>query len=56
VRRFGIIGPLDECTERLQEIVDLGLANVYIGTRAVGVDLDEENALRIGRELLPLVR
>ena len=41
---------------RLAEIARLGLANVYIGTRAVGVDIDEENTLRIGRELLPLVR
>jgi len=52
VRRFGIIGPADECAERLQEIVDLGLSNVYIGTRSVGVDLDEENTLHIGREVL----
>jgi hypothetical protein len=29
---------------------------VYIGTRAVGVDLDERNANRIGREVLPLAR
>jgi 5,10-methylenetetrahydromethanopterin reductase len=56
VKRFGIIGPVEECAVRLAEILELGLANVYIGTRAVGVDLDEENALRIGRELLPLVR
>ena len=52
IRRFGIIGPAGECAERLQEIVELGLANVYIGTRSVGVDLDEENTLRIGREVL----
>jgi 5,10-methylenetetrahydromethanopterin reductase len=56
VKRFGIIGPAAECAERLGEIVELGLANVYIGTRAVGVDLDEENAMRIGHELLPSVR
>jgi 5,10-methylenetetrahydromethanopterin reductase len=53
---FGIIGTVEECAERLRAIVDLGLANVYIGTRAVGVDIDEQNTLRIGRELLPLVR
>jgi 5,10-methylenetetrahydromethanopterin reductase len=52
VERFGIIGPADDCAERLEEILELGLANVYIGTRSVGVDLDEENTLRIGRELL----
>ena len=55
IMRFGIIGPAGECAERLQEIVDLGLANVYIGTRSVGVDLDEENTLRIGREVLSQV-
>jgi 5,10-methylenetetrahydromethanopterin reductase len=52
VMRFGIIGPADECAERLQAIADLGFANVYIGTRGVGVDLEEENTLRIGREVL----
>jgi 5,10-methylenetetrahydromethanopterin reductase len=56
IRRFGIIGPAGECAQRLQEIVELGLANVYIGTRSVGVDLDEENTLRIGREVLRALR
>lgn len=56
IERFGIIGPSTECAERLDAIVELGLSNVYIGTRAVGVDLDEENALRIGCELLTRVR
>jgi 5,10-methylenetetrahydromethanopterin reductase len=55
-RRFGIIGPAEHCVERLEEILALGLANVYVGTRSVGVDLDEENALRIGREVLARVR
>ena len=52
IRRFGIIAPAAECVERLAEIVELGLANVYIGTRSVGIDLDEENTLRIGHEVL----
>jgi 5,10-methylenetetrahydromethanopterin reductase len=56
VERFGIIGPAAECAERLEEIVELGLTNVYIGTRSVGVDLDEENTLRIGREVLSRLR
>jgi 5,10-methylenetetrahydromethanopterin reductase len=56
VERFGIIGSADACAERLQPIVDLGLANIYIGTRSVGVDLDEANTLRIGREVLSRVR
>jgi len=29
---------------------------VYIGTRGVGIDLEEVNTRRIGREVLPLVR
>jgi 5,10-methylenetetrahydromethanopterin reductase len=53
---FGIIGPPEECVERLAEICDLGLANVYIGTRSVGVDLAEENTLRVGREVLSRIR
>jgi 5,10-methylenetetrahydromethanopterin reductase len=56
MRRFGIIGRADHCVERLEEILELGLANVYVGTRAVGVDLDEENTLRIGREVLSRLR
>jgi 5,10-methylenetetrahydromethanopterin reductase len=56
VMRFGIIGAADECVERLEEIVELGLANIYIGTRSVGADLDEENTLRIGREVLSRLR
>ena len=54
--RFGIIGSAEHCIERLEEILELGLANVYVGTRSVGVDLDEENALRIAREVLARVR
>ena len=56
IQSFGIIGPADECAERLCEIAELGLANIYIGTRSVGVDLAEENTLRIGREVLGRLR
>jgi 5,10-methylenetetrahydromethanopterin reductase len=56
IDRFAIAGPAEYCAERLRELVDLGIQRVYIGTRAVGVDLDERNADRIGREVLPLVR
>jgi alkanesulfonate monooxygenase SsuD/methylene tetrahydromethanopterin reductase-like flavin-dependent oxidoreductase (luciferase family) len=56
VKAFGVIGSPEECAERLAPILELGLAHVYIGTRAVGVDLEEENALRIGRDLLPRLR
>jgi len=53
---FGIVATADDCVERLLEICDLGLSNVYIGTRSVGVDLAEENTLRIGRDVLGRVR
>jgi alkanesulfonate monooxygenase SsuD/methylene tetrahydromethanopterin reductase-like flavin-dependent oxidoreductase (luciferase family) len=56
VREFGVIGSAEECARRLAPIVELGLAHIYIGTRAVGVDLEEANALRIGRDLLPRLR
>ena len=39
-----------------QEIIELGITRFMIGTRAVGVDLDESNAIRIGREVFPLLR
>ena len=56
IDRFAIAGPAKYCADRLREIVDLGIDRVYIGTRAVGVDLHERNASRIGREVLPLLR
>ena len=56
VERFGIIGRAEHCAERLQAILDLGITRIYIGTRSVGVDLEERNTLRLGREVLPLLR
>jgi 5,10-methylenetetrahydromethanopterin reductase len=56
VDRFGIVGSAEHCAARLREIVDVGISRVYIGTRAVGVDLEERNTLRLGREVLPLLR
>jgi 5,10-methylenetetrahydromethanopterin reductase len=56
IDQFAIAGSAAYCAERLQEIADLGVSRIYVGTRAVGVDLDERNAERIGREVLPLVR
>jgi 5,10-methylenetetrahydromethanopterin reductase len=53
---FAIAGSAEYCAERLAEIAELGFERVYIGTRAVGVDLDEENTQRIGREVLALLR
>jgi 5,10-methylenetetrahydromethanopterin reductase len=56
VDRFSIVGSAEYCAERLQDIVDLGFHHIWIGTKAVGVDLKERNALRIAREVFPLVR
>jgi 5,10-methylenetetrahydromethanopterin reductase len=56
IDQFAIAGPAEYCAERLREIVDLGIRRIYIGTRAVGVDLGERNAARIGTEVLPLLR
>jgi 5,10-methylenetetrahydromethanopterin reductase len=56
IDQFAIAGPPGYCAERLREIIDLGIGRILIGTRAVGVDLEEANAERIGREVLPLVR
>jgi 5,10-methylenetetrahydromethanopterin reductase len=56
IERFAIAGPPERCAERLQEIVDIGLDRIWIGTKGVGVDLHERNARRIAREVLPLVR
>jgi 5,10-methylenetetrahydromethanopterin reductase len=56
IDQFGIAGSPEYCAERLREIAALGIARIYIGTRAVGVDLAERNAEHIGREVLPLLR
>ena len=56
IDRFGIVGDAEHCARRLQGILDLGIERIYIGTRGVGADIDEENTRRIGRYVLPLVR
>ena len=53
---FAIAGQAGYCAMRLREIAGLGFERIYIGTRAVGVDLDERNAERIGREVLTEAR
>lgn len=56
IDRFAIIGDAEYCAQRLQQLVDVGLDRVWIGTKGVGVDIRERNAERIGREVLPLIR
>jgi 5,10-methylenetetrahydromethanopterin reductase len=53
---FAIAGDPAYCAQRISEIEQLGIKRLYIGTRSVGVDLDERNAHRIATEVLPLVR
>jgi 5,10-methylenetetrahydromethanopterin reductase len=56
IDRFAIVGPAEDCAARLQEIVDLGFDRILVGTHTVGVDLEERNTERIGREVLPMLR
>ena len=56
IDRFGIVGSAEHCAERLQQILDVGITRIYIGTRGVGIDLEERNTRRIGREVLPLLQ
>src|SRR4051794_28420920 len=56
IDRFGIVGDAEYCARRLQEVLDLGVERIYIGTRGVGADIEEENTRRIGRDVLPVVR
>ena len=56
IDRFAIVGSSDHCAERLKEIADLGLRRIYIGTRAVGVDLEERNTRSIGLHVLSQLR
>jgi len=56
IDQFAIAGTPEYCAERLQEIIDVGVSRIFIGTRAVGVDLEESNSDRVGREVLPLLR
>ena len=56
IDQFAIAGSAEHCAERLQEIIELGITRFMIGTRAVGVDLDESNANRVAREVFPLLR
>lgn len=56
IDRFAIVGSPDYCAQRLTEISDLGFRRIYIGTRAVGVDLEERNTRNIGLHVLSRLR
>lgn len=53
---FAIAGEPEYCAQRLGEIVDLGFERIYLGTRGVGVDVDEDNTSRVAREVLSRLR
>jgi 5,10-methylenetetrahydromethanopterin reductase len=55
---FAIAGGPDQCTERLQELIDLGLDHVYvIGGAATQSPLDVlEGEKRLAREVIPRLR
>ena len=55
VGRVAIVGGPGPCADGLRAIVAPGIRRIYIGTRSVGVDLEERNTEVIGREVLPLV-
>jgi 5,10-methylenetetrahydromethanopterin reductase len=52
--RFAIVGPPAYCAERLQELIELGVWRIVIGTTSVGET--EKNACLIADHVFPLVR
>ena len=52
IDQFAIVGSPDDCAQRLEAIAALGFARIYIGTRAVGVDLEEGNTRNVGLQVL----
>jgi 5,10-methylenetetrahydromethanopterin reductase len=52
--RFAIVGPPSYCADRLQELIELGVWRIVIGTTSVGET--ERNASLIAEHVFPLVR
>lgn len=55
LRRFCIIGPPDECIERLHQLIDLGLAHLIIvgGSRDIDAAVRERSDHLVAKEVLP---
>lgn len=53
---FAIAGEADYCADRLRQIIEIGFERIYIGTRGVGIDIEETNTRRIGRDVLSRLR
>jgi 5,10-methylenetetrahydromethanopterin reductase len=56
VDRFAVVGDPRECADRLSEIAGLGINRLVLLTRVPTTDPDEDNATRVGRYVLPLVK
>jgi 5,10-methylenetetrahydromethanopterin reductase len=58
LRRFCIIGPPEECTRRLCQLIDLGLSHVVVvgGSRDTDAAVRERSDHLVAREVLPAVR
>jgi 5,10-methylenetetrahydromethanopterin reductase len=56
--RFRVIGSLDECTERLCRLVELGLSHLVIvgGSRDIDATVRERSDHLVAREVLPAVQ
>jgi alkanesulfonate monooxygenase SsuD/methylene tetrahydromethanopterin reductase-like flavin-dependent oxidoreductase (luciferase family) len=58
IDEFGIVGPSEECAERLLELAALGLSRVVVngGSRGADPSLMLEAGQRFAEEVIPLVR
>jgi 5,10-methylenetetrahydromethanopterin reductase len=55
VDRFAIVGTPEECAERFQEIIDLGVDRFLVLTRVPTTDLGETNSSNLAQHVLPLL-
>jgi 5,10-methylenetetrahydromethanopterin reductase len=58
LRRFCVIGPPDECVERLHQLIGLGLSHLVIvgGSRDLDVAVRERSDHLVAKELLPALQ
>jgi 5,10-methylenetetrahydromethanopterin reductase len=58
LRRFCVIGSPDKCTERLCQLVDLGLSHLVIvgGSRDIDVGVRERSDYLVAKEVLPALQ
>jgi 5,10-methylenetetrahydromethanopterin reductase len=56
VDRFAIVGTPQECAERFQELMDLGIDRFLVLTRVPTTDPDETNSSNLAQHVLPLLK